>query len=79
MGSSLEGINHLQFVDDTILLSSSRWENVVVMKRILRCYELVSGLKIILGKNMVVGVACLSEVVLSLASKLMLVSCLSLI
>ncbi|GAU32253.1 hypothetical protein TSUD_53800 [Trifolium subterraneum] len=36
----------LQFVDDTVLLGESSWENVRTIKSILRGFELVSGLKI---------------------------------
>lgn len=37
-GSGLEAITHLQFADDTILFSSTRWEEMVVLKRVFRCF-----------------------------------------
>ena len=40
VGRGSEVITHLPFVDDIILFSSSRWEEVVVFKRILRYLEL---------------------------------------
>lgn len=41
VGRGVEVIIHLQFGDDT-----TRWEEVVVLKRTLWCIELSSGLKI---------------------------------
>lgn len=55
VGRMVEAITHLQFADDTILFSSTRWEEVVVLKRILRYFELCSGLKINLSKSLMVG------------------------
>lgn len=70
VGSDLEAITHLQFADDMILFSSARWDEVVVLKRILRCFELILGLKINLAKSMVVGVGCPLEDVQQLACRL---------
>ena len=55
VGRGSEAITHLQFADDTILFSSSRWEEIVVLKKILRCFELASGLKNNLQKSTLVG------------------------
>ena len=41
-----EAITHLQYADDTLLFSSSNREEILTLKRILRCFELVPGLKI---------------------------------
>lgn len=65
-----EAIAYLQFANNTIIFSSSRWEDVVVLKRILTCFELVFGLKINLAKSMLVGVGCQREPVQELACKL---------
>lgn len=65
--STLEAITHLQFTDDTIIFNSSRYEEVVVLRRILRSFELGFGLKINVGKGMVVRVSCSIE---DLANKL---------
>lgn len=43
VGSGVEPITHLSFADDTILLSSTRWEEIEVFERILRCFAFVSG------------------------------------
>lgn len=40
-----EAVTHLQFADDTFLFSSSSWEEIVMLKRILRCFQLVSSSK----------------------------------
>ena len=55
VGRGSEAIAHLQFVDDTILFSSSKWEETIVLKRILRCFELTSGLKVNIQKSTLVG------------------------
>lgn len=39
-------VNLLQYVDDTIFVGDMRLKNVVVVKSILKCIELVSGLKV---------------------------------
>jgi len=36
----------LQFSDDTFFMCEDSYTNVIVVKAILRCFELVSGLKI---------------------------------
>lgn len=70
VGKGVEAITHLQFANDTILFRSSRWDEVVALKRILRCFELCLVLSVNLSKSMLVGVGCPYEVVLDLASKL---------
>lgn len=45
MGRGIKAITHLQFLDDTVLLSSAGWVEVVVLKRTLRCFELSLGLQ----------------------------------
>lgn len=37
VGRRSEDLTHLQLVDDTILFSFTRWEEVVVFKRFVRC------------------------------------------
>lgn len=36
----------VQYADDTILVGDANWGNLWVMKAVLRCFELVSGLKV---------------------------------
>lgn len=51
VGRGEEAINHLQFANDTIPFSSSKWDEVVVLRRILRCFKLEFGLKINISKR----------------------------
>ncbi|KAK2644345.1 hypothetical protein Ddye_019540 [Dipteronia dyeriana] len=44
-------ITHLQFVNDTILFIDANAESVLNMRRILRCFEIRSGLKINFHKS----------------------------
>ena len=56
VGQKLEVCTHLQFADDTILFCETNWEEVVSLKRILRCFEVLSGLRINYHKSVVCGV-----------------------
>lgn len=56
VGDYGEAISHLQFALDTILFSSTTTMEVFTLKRILRCFQLVSGLKVNLSKRSLVGV-----------------------
>ncbi|XP_028112804.1 uncharacterized protein LOC114310906 [Camellia sinensis] len=49
-------VSHLQFADDTILFCEANWVEVVNLKRILRCFEVLSGLKINYHKSVICGV-----------------------
>ena len=48
-------ISHLQYADDVIFLGSWSLENTKNMIRILRCYELASGLKVNMSKSKIYG------------------------
>ena len=63
-------ISHLQFADDTIVFCDSEREEVINVKRILRCFELLSGLKINFYKSTVCGVGIKDEEVKELARAL---------
>lgn len=67
-GLNEEVITHLQFVDDNILFccSSTRVE-VILLKIILRCFQLVLNLNVNWSKSSLVGVSCLEEAVRLLA------------
>lgn len=56
VGSSEVMISHLQYADDTILVGEATKQNLWVMKAVLRCFELVSGLKINFHKSCLMGV-----------------------
>jgi len=49
-------ISHLQFADDTLIFSSDSLYSMQNIKRILLCFELVSGLKVNFYKSSIVGV-----------------------
>lgn len=39
-------VSVLQFVDDTLMFTDATFGNVLCMKRTVRCFEVVSGLKV---------------------------------
>jgi hypothetical protein len=55
-GDGVVQISHLQFVDDTILFLEPKVEYIRNAKRILRCFELISGLKINFHKSCLVRI-----------------------
>lgn len=52
---NMDSITHLQFADDTILFLKPDLENIRNVKRLLQCFQLVSGLKINFGKSSLYG------------------------
>lgn len=63
-----EAISHLQFADDTILFSSTESKEILALKRILWCFQLVSELEINIYKSILVGIKCAEETIHFLAS-----------
>ncbi|KAI9187301.1 hypothetical protein LWI28_026562 [Acer negundo] len=53
-------ITHLQFADDTIVFIDPSLSSLLTLKRILRCFELVSGLRINFHKSCIVRVGTLN-------------------
>lgn len=49
-------ITHLQFDDDTLFFCEPNKKEVLSYKAILTCFELVSGLKINIGKSTMIGI-----------------------
>ncbi|EOY13274.1 Uncharacterized protein TCM_031793 [Theobroma cacao] len=49
-------ISHLQFADDTMVFCRPKVENLSIAKRVLRCFQLISGLKINFNKSRVIGI-----------------------
>ncbi|XP_028058827.1 uncharacterized protein LOC114262653 [Camellia sinensis] len=43
VGPEQLGISHLQFADDTIIFCEGENEEVLNIKRVLRCFEVMSG------------------------------------
>ncbi|XP_016164561.1 uncharacterized protein LOC107607088 [Arachis ipaensis] len=54
-------LSHLQFADDTILFCPQKTERLVNYKRLLRCFELMSGLSINFEKSSLISVNCEKE------------------
>ncbi|XP_072063929.1 uncharacterized protein [Arachis hypogaea] len=51
-------LSHLQFADDTMLFCPQDTETVLNYKRLLRCFELMSGLSINYDKSSLISVNC---------------------
>ena len=51
VGKKKEEVNILQYADDTLFFGAATNDNVRVLKCILKCFELVSGLKINYNKS----------------------------
>ncbi|XP_057740463.1 uncharacterized protein LOC130957629 [Arachis stenosperma] len=54
-------LSHLQFADDTILFCPQETETIVNYKRLLQCFELMSGLSINFDKTCLISVNCEQE------------------
>ncbi|XP_028056846.1 uncharacterized protein LOC114260849 [Camellia sinensis] len=54
-------VSHLQFADDTVIFCEADRVKLVTIMRILRCFELVSGLKINFHKSVLSGVGVNEE------------------
>lgn len=57
-GHDGEVISHLRFTNITIVFCYVSREEVITLKRILRCLQLVLGLKVHLSKSSLAGVRC---------------------
>ncbi|GKV07784.1 hypothetical protein SLEP1_g19505 [Rubroshorea leprosula] len=56
VGKDAVMITHLQFADDTIFFGDATENNIMVIKSIMRSFELLSGLKINLQKSQLMGI-----------------------
>nr|KYP59873.1 Putative ribonuclease H protein At1g65750 family [Cajanus cajan] len=56
LGGEGSSISLLQFADDTLIIGEATMQNLWCLKAILRCFELVSGMKINFHKSCVVGI-----------------------
>lgn len=45
-------VTHIQFADDMILFTSTRWNEIVTLKTILRCFQIILSMKINLFKSL---------------------------
>ncbi len=62
-------VSHLQYADDAIFIADWKKDNIVNLLRLLRCYELASGLRVNVSKSRLIGVGVSKEEVRRLASK----------
>lgn len=67
IGSNGVILSHLQFADDTILFCNNDRAELANIKRVLRCFQLMSGLKINFSKSSVCGVKISDQDVKDLA------------
>ncbi|XP_057720056.1 uncharacterized protein LOC130934510 [Arachis stenosperma] len=51
-------LSHLQFADDTILFCPPEEETIKNYRRLLRCFELMSGLSINFDKSSLISINC---------------------
>nr|KYP72703.1 Transposon TX1 uncharacterized [Cajanus cajan] len=70
VGSRMVPVDVLQYADDTIFIGEANLDNVKTMKVILRCFELVSGLKVNFAKSSLGGVGVNTEVMISYAEQI---------
>jgi hypothetical protein len=49
-------ISHLKFAYDTLIVGKNSWRNIRAFKAMLILFELVSGLKVIFHRSMLMGV-----------------------
>ena len=70
VGSNGLRVTHLQFADDTIMFCDANRVEVTNIKRNLRCFEIVLGLKINYHKSVICGVGVDEELVQEFAFSL---------
>ncbi|XP_017974509.1 PREDICTED: uncharacterized protein LOC18601651 [Theobroma cacao] len=56
VGDNGMSVTHLQYADDTIIFCEPKIENMSRVKRILRCFQSVSGLRINFSKSHLIGI-----------------------
>lgn len=57
MGSDNVKVSHLQFADDSLILLAGEDKNVMILKSLIHCFELNSGLKMNWSKNHLLGLS----------------------
>ncbi|KAJ9555564.1 hypothetical protein OSB04_010178 [Centaurea solstitialis] len=70
IGNSIDELSIFQFADDAIFVGEWDKDNAMNLIRILKCFEVCSGLKINMGKSRLLGVSVSKEEVTSLARRL---------
>ncbi|XP_016195893.1 uncharacterized protein LOC107636936 [Arachis ipaensis] len=59
-------LSHLQFADDTVLFCPTEEETIKNYKRLLQCFELMSGLSINFDKSSLIPINCEHQWILSM-------------
>ena len=55
VGSNEMSVSHLQYADDTIIFCEAQVDQLLNVKRVLRCFQVISGLKINFFKSSLFG------------------------
>lgn len=56
IGNGEVKVSHLQFVDDTIIFCDNSQRQFRMLRCMMRCFEVVSGLRLNLGKSVLIAV-----------------------
>ena len=70
IGCNEQSVSHLQFADDTIIFCESEVDQLLNIKRVLRCFQVISGLKINFSKSSLFGFNIDKEILADWADKI---------
>lgn len=70
IGANEISVSHLQFADDSIIFCEANWEEVMNIKRVLRCFEMISGLRINYHKSVISGIGVQDDLLAAIAGRL---------
>ena len=70
MGRNEQSVSHLQFADDTIIFCESEVDQLLNVKRVLRCFQVISGFKINFSKSSLFGFNIDKEILADWADKI---------
>lgn len=62
MGREEVSVCHLQYANDTLILCRDSQVQVWMLRCVLRCFETVTGLRMNLGKSVLVGVGGVPDI-----------------
>lgn len=63
-------VSMVQFSNDTLIIGEASQQNVLIIKCILRCFEMVSGLKVNFFKSKLMGIAVEGNTLSNFASSI---------
>ncbi|XP_028081384.1 uncharacterized protein LOC114282838 [Camellia sinensis] len=70
VGANGLNVSHLQYADDTVIFCETEWSEIIAIKRILRCFEVVYGLRLNFYKSVMCGIGVDKELVSDFATVL---------